>query len=100
MPQNLDQPASASTKYEQMAIVRVVLERFLHLQRQTVEAAPHVGVASRQPNSRAIRGLGSSSPLKNPDDPHQRNRIDTVVDDYATPARQYDLHSTRRRNWI
>jgi hypothetical protein len=56
MPQNLEQPASAPTKHEQMATVRIVLERLLHLQRQTVEAAPHVGVASRQPNSRAIRG--------------------------------------------
>jgi hypothetical protein len=55
MPQNLDQPTSAPTKHKQMAVVRIMLERLLHLQCQAVEAAPHVSVTSRQPNSRAIR---------------------------------------------
>src|SRR4051794_33540910 len=38
-----------------MATVRIALECLLHLQRQTIEAAPHVGVATRQPDARARR---------------------------------------------
>ena len=38
-----------------MAIVRIMFERFLHLQYQAIEAAPHVSMTRRQLNSRAIR---------------------------------------------
>src|SRR5712691_8340266 len=55
MPQHLDQSATAPTEHEQMPAVRIALERLLHRQRQAVEAAPHVGMAARQPNSRASR---------------------------------------------
>jgi len=57
MPQNLEQPTSAPTKHEQMATMRIVLEHLLHLQRQTVEAAPHVGVAVAS-QTRALFGTG------------------------------------------
>ena len=52
MPQHLDQSAAAATKHEQMAIVRIVLECLLNLQRQAIEAAPHVCVAASQPDPR------------------------------------------------
>src|SRR6476661_2591422 len=42
MPQDLDQSAAAATKHEQMTVVGIVLERLLNLQRQAIEAAPHV----------------------------------------------------------
>src|SRR5262249_4936289 len=38
-----------------MATVRIALECLLHLQRQAVKAAPHVGMATRQPHPRARR---------------------------------------------
>jgi hypothetical protein len=38
-----------------MASVRIALERLLYQQRQPVEALAHVGVAGRQPHSRASR---------------------------------------------
>src|ERR1700752_5307743 len=47
MPQFLNQPATASPEYEQMPAVRVMLERLLHQQRQTIEALAHVGLAGR-----------------------------------------------------
>ena len=34
--------ATATTKHEHMATVRIVLERLLDLQRQTIEAAPQI----------------------------------------------------------
>jgi hypothetical protein len=52
MPQDLDQAAAAATEHEQMAIMGIVLEGLLNLQRQAVEAAPHVRVAARQPDPR------------------------------------------------
>ena len=53
MPQHLDQSATTTAKHEQMATVRITLEQLLNLQRQPIEAAPHVSVAARQPNTRA-----------------------------------------------
>src|ERR1019366_2312503 len=52
IPQDLDQSAAATAEHEQMAIVRIVLECLLNLQRQAIEAAPHVCVAARQPDPR------------------------------------------------
>src|SRR3954469_12571271 len=37
-------------KHKQMTAVRIALEHLLHLQRQAVKAAPHVGMAARQPH--------------------------------------------------
>ena len=42
----------------QIAGVRVAPERLLHLQRQAVHAAPHVGVPDRQPHPNARTGTG------------------------------------------
>src|SRR6266567_2989164 len=55
MPQNLDQPTAAATEDKQMATVRIALERLLHQQRQAIKTLTHVGMAARQPNSRASR---------------------------------------------
>ena len=44
--------AATTAEYEQMATVRIMLERLLHLQRQAIEAAPHVCVTARQPDPR------------------------------------------------
>src|SRR5262245_60302076 len=53
----------------------------------------------RSPTKRARRSEGGSlTPLKNIDDPRQRSRIDAVVNDHATPARQHNLHPARRLN--
>jgi hypothetical protein len=48
--------AAASAKREQIAGVRIALERLLHLQRKTVHAASHVG--SRPPQSKTERRMG------------------------------------------
>ena len=55
MPQYLDQGATPTTEDEQMAIVRIALERLLHQQRQAIEALAHVRMAGRQPNLHATR---------------------------------------------
>src|SRR5690349_11929336 len=67
MPQDLDQPAAASAKHEQVTSVRVLLERLLHQQRQPIEASAHVGVTGRQPNPypRRNRDHRRRSPLDN-----------------------------------
>src|SRR4029077_15653984 len=44
-----------AAEHEQLAIVRIALERLLHHQRQPVKALAHVGVASRQPYLRPVR---------------------------------------------
>src|SRR5688572_4693553 len=50
VPENLDQITSAATKGKDIARVRVATEVLLHLQRQAVHAAAHVGHARRQPH--------------------------------------------------
>src|SRR5579862_6782659 len=52
MPEHLDQPAATAAEYEQMPTVRVTFERLLHQQGQAIKALAHIGMASRQPNSR------------------------------------------------
>src|SRR5947207_6769279 len=49
VPKHLDQAAAAAAEHEQMAIMRVTLERLLYQQRQAVEAIAHVGGAGCQP---------------------------------------------------
>jgi hypothetical protein len=36
--------------------------------------------------------------LQHGENPRQHCGIDTIVDDHAMPAHQYDLYPTRRRN--
>src|SRR5215470_12716840 len=49
VPKDLDQLAALAAEYIEVAAVRVALEGFLHQQGQRVHAAPHVGVAGRNP---------------------------------------------------
>src|ERR1700680_4254956 len=53
VPDNLDQPASGSSKNVQIASMRVPAERLLDLQRQAVHALAHVRAADRQPHPNA-----------------------------------------------
>src|ERR1700686_3779122 len=55
MPNNLDQIASGSSENVQIASMRVPADRLLHLQRQPVHAAPHIGAADRQPHPNTRR---------------------------------------------
>src|SRR4029077_209881 len=53
VPDNLDQPASGSSKNVQIASMRVPAERFLDLQSQAVHPLAHVGAAAPQPHPNA-----------------------------------------------
>ena len=53
MPYDLDQIAPHPSKNVQITGMRVPTERLLHLQRQPVHAAPHIGAANRQPDPHA-----------------------------------------------
>src|SRR4051794_25017236 len=55
MPQDLDQITSPAPKDEEMARVRVALERLLHLEREPVHDLAHVGAAGGQPDPRPAR---------------------------------------------
>src|SRR6516165_9584941 len=55
VPQALDEIAAATAKDEQMAAMRIVLQRLLHHQRKPVEPFAHVGVPCRQPHPHARR---------------------------------------------
>ena len=55
VPDDLDQVAAATAKDEQMAVVRITLQRLLNQKGQAVEALPHIGVACRQPDAHAAR---------------------------------------------
>jgi hypothetical protein len=50
MPEDLYQRAALPPKHIEIAGVRIALERLLHLQRQAVHPAPHVGMAGRDPH--------------------------------------------------
>src|SRR5438105_12471400 len=50
MPENLDQVTAFATENIEIAGMRIALQPLLDLQRQAVHAAPHVGVANRQPH--------------------------------------------------
>ena len=50
MPDNFHQIAALAPKDEKMPGVGIGLQRFLHHQRQTRKAAPHIGMARRQPD--------------------------------------------------
>src|SRR6516162_6054737 len=49
MPENLDQMTAFATKHIKIAGVRIAAQPLLDLDRQAVHAAPHVGMADRQP---------------------------------------------------
>src|SRR5690606_2774299 len=55
MPDQFYQIAALTPEAEQMASQRVMLQDFLHLQRQRRKAAAHVGIARRQPHSNTGR---------------------------------------------
>src|SRR4051812_14400360 len=55
VPKHLDQAAAPAAEHEQVAVVRITLERLLYQQRQPVEAFAHIGVAGRQPHPRPAR---------------------------------------------
>ncbi len=50
MPDDLDDITATATKHVEIASMGIAPKRLLHLQRQTVHATPHVGVAHRQPD--------------------------------------------------
>jgi hypothetical protein len=47
MPQHLDEAPATPAEHEQMATVRVALERLLDQKRQAIKALAHIGVACR-----------------------------------------------------
>ena len=51
VPDDLHQIAALAAKDKKMSGVRIGFERFLHYQRQSWKAAPHVGVARCQPHA-------------------------------------------------
>ena len=63
VPQNLDQTAAPAAEHEQMATVRITLQRLLHQQRKAVKAPAHVGVMIPRPK-RASVVLESPSVLR------------------------------------
>src|SRR5687767_9137333 len=50
MPENLDQVTSFAPKNVQITGVRIAPQHLLDLDRQAVQAAPHVGLPDRQPH--------------------------------------------------
>src|SRR5512133_37358 len=50
MPKNFDQMTAFAPKNIKIAGVRIALQPLLHLQRQAVHAAPHIGMADCQPH--------------------------------------------------
>jgi hypothetical protein len=50
MPENLDQISSFASEDEDVTTVGIAVQRLLHLKGQPVHAAPHVGMAGRQPD--------------------------------------------------
>src|SRR5262249_16947214 len=55
MPQDLHQRAAAATEDVQVAGVRIAVQRLLHLTRQPLHPAPHVGMAGCDPYPNAGR---------------------------------------------
>src|SRR5512146_798937 len=55
VPKAFDEIAAATAKDEQMAAMRIAIQRLLHHQRKAVEPLAHIGVARRQPHSYARR---------------------------------------------
>src|SRR6476659_5727186 len=89
MPNHLQKIAAFSPEAEKTTAHGVVLEHLLHAESQARKAAPHVGVASRQP-----RPWGSeSSSIQSLDDSAKRLNVDPRIDNDAPPARQLDLNS-------
>src|SRR3954470_3813586 len=50
VPKDLDQVTAGATEHVEIARVWIPAKRLLHLQRQAVHAAPHIGPPDRQPN--------------------------------------------------
>ena len=76
VPDHLDRSPRLPRKTNRWPAVRIGLQRLLHQQRQARKAAPHVGVAGRQPHAHASREPGSSRRLQRRDDPLQRADVD------------------------
>nr|CAJ30156.1 hypothetical protein mgI544 [Magnetospirillum gryphiswaldense MSR-1] len=55
MPDDLDHVAPAPPEDEKITSMGIALQRLLHLQRQAVHAAPHVGAAHCQPDADIAR---------------------------------------------
>jgi general secretion pathway protein K len=55
MPENLDEIAATPSEHIQIAGVRIALHCLLHLERQAIHPAPHIGVTDRQPHPHPAR---------------------------------------------
>src|SRR5260370_35033597 len=51
MPENLDQITSGAPEDVKIARMRISPQRFLHLQRQAIHTAPHIGSSDRPPDA-------------------------------------------------
>ncbi|EXS68388.1 hypothetical protein BF95_08755 [Sphingobium sp. Ant17] len=70
--------------------MRITLQTFLNLQRQTAHATSHVCVTQRDPDLRIARhGDHPSSPRQHP---KQRGDIDVAVDDDPAAIAANNLH--------
>ena len=101
MPEDLCQIATPASEDIEIAGVGIPLQALLNLQSQTLHAAPHIGVASRDPDPDAVSG---SSPAQNIEDPPQRVSIDVLVDADTLAATEFDLDQApaspgRNRRW-
>jgi hypothetical protein len=59
---DFDQVTAFAPENVKIAGVRIALQPLLDLQRQAVHAAPHVGVADRQPHPHPREGTGIIAP--------------------------------------
>ena len=82
--------AAASAKREQIAGVRIALERLLHLQRKTVHAASHVG--SRPPSPNPNAGWTVSSPRREPQRPASAAVSTSDLAIIRSPSERQKLH--------
>src|SRR5665647_210013 len=55
MPDDLDQVATRTSEDKEIARMGIALQRFLHLQRQAIHAAPHVRSSNRKPDAHIRR---------------------------------------------
>src|SRR5271166_2428505 len=55
MPKDLRQVAAATSEDVEIASMGIALQTLLNLKRQTLHAAPHVGMTSRNPDPDAAR---------------------------------------------
>src|SRR5438045_3201046 len=111
MPENLDQMAALAAEHVEIAAVRIALQRLLHLDRQAVHAAPHIGVPRRHlgndrarreafSHNRALLLLAPAPPALNAGDnlnPRHRTVVSTNASTVlCTGAKPASHPSTRR----